>query len=41
LITKHLVAVSNQPLVQLTGALSVLTGITEEDPGHHHPSSRR
>jgi hypothetical protein len=40
LIQEHLVTLTNQPLVQLTGTLTVLAGMTDEYPGHR-PSSRQ
>jgi hypothetical protein len=33
-IREHLMALSNQPLMQLSGTLPVLAGIADEDPGH-------
>ena len=39
LIQEHFVALIHQPLVHLTGTLTVLTGMAHENPGHN--SSRR
>jgi hypothetical protein len=37
LIQEHLMATTHQPLVQLTGTLTVLAGMAEEDLGHPTP----
>jgi hypothetical protein len=34
-IQEHLMAVGDQPLVQLTGTLKVLAGMADEYSGHH------
>jgi hypothetical protein len=34
-IQEHLVPFVNQPLVELTGILTVFAGMTDEYPGHH------
>jgi hypothetical protein len=38
LIQEHLMALANQPLMQLTGTLTVVAGMADEYPGYRVPS---